>query len=115
MFGIFFFLTKKTLIPIIPQHILKKYRKLVAGKGIADPEGLDEIIIKEDSPDRRNDHRLSEIVVDRGISSSSSGGLEIPRSGVFIRKDNGQTPMEKYAFERWNDNSPSGGPKSDSK
>ena len=40
----------KASSPLIPQSIIDKYRSMIDGRDIADPEGFDEIIIKKDSP-----------------------------------------------------------------
>lgn len=60
----------KSSSPLIPPKILTDYRKMIFGKNIADPEGIDEIIIFESDESRRgsgqgvNDEQaLTEIIV----------------------------------------------------
>jgi len=72
--------------PLIPPGILIQYRQIVQGKNIADPEGVDEIIIKQDSPERHDDEllpscpktcpkaRLVEVVVDDENNNNNRSG-----------------------------------------
>jgi len=88
--------------PVIPDWIWKKYRAKIAGKNIADPEGIDEIVIKKDSPERGQtsrgaDTELLEVVVEETH----------PRFGFLTQAEEDsqsrQTEKEKIAMERWND------------
>lgn len=99
----------KNSSPIIPQHIVEKYREMIAGRAIADPDGLDEIIIKEDSPDRKTTSRqqLIETGTDANNNQPPLIGIIVerpnsapPKSEVFRRE---QSEMEKFQIERWNE------------
>ena len=99
----------KAASPLIPPGILTQYRTIIAGQNIADPEGIDEIIIKRDSPERTNvmqaqqqTKELVEVVVEK---------QHIPRSGRLVVTYNDDAPSQKktiserdrIALERWND------------
>lgn len=46
----------KTSSPMVPTSILQRYREIIDGQNLADPEGMDQLVVKEDSPsdtDRR--------------------------------------------------------------
>jgi hypothetical protein len=96
------FISLKEGSPVIPEWIWKKYRAKIAGKNIADPEGIDEIVIKKDSPERaqvardRSENELIEVVIEETH----------PRFGFLTQAEEDshqQTEQEKIAMERWND------------
>lgn len=95
------FISLKEGSPVIPEWIWKKYRAKIAGKNIADPEGIDEIVIKKDSPERAQvarDHSKNELI-EVVIEETH------PRFGFLTQaeEDHQQTEQEKIAMERWND------------
>jgi hypothetical protein len=109
--------------PLIPPSILTKYRGIIQGQNIADPEGIDEIVIKRDSPEREEllpsvsssrsarDEGLVEVVVDAPPPPLPT----VPRSGRLlvtynddINETRRTTPhtvseMDRIALERWQD------------
>jgi hypothetical protein len=111
--------------PLIPPSILSKYRGIIHGQNIADPEGIDEIVIKTDSPERDEElipqqsrrrrsvqqrSEVVEVVVDPGPPSPSP---RVPRSGRLLvtYNDDARTApppqslseKDRIALERWND------------
>ena len=94
----------KASSPLIPPLLLQQYRAMIDGANIADPEGVDEIIIKRDSPERvdgdanagvavgrRRGSALVEVLVDSCDAADKtvvSGGAQqqtnIPRAGRLI-------------------------------
>lgn len=103
----------KNSSPLIPQHIYAEYRKLIAGRGIADPDGLDEIIIKEDSPLRKGgpasdggidkESRQGDKELRQGDKESRQGGDKELRQVVVETPARDLSPMELIQMERWNE------------
>lgn len=107
--------------PAIPASILNTYRSKIAGTSYADPENIDEIVVKEDSPPRQSNRRnnsvaaaevtaLSEIVIDKptdectppragrlmrrsySFSAGVADSTETPHSGFLHRSEERQQP-----------------------
>ena len=111
--------------PLIPPSILVQYRTIIHGQNIADPEGVDEIIIKRDSPSRDEDDELVGGRLNEGARAMrrNTDVVEVvvdphnivPRSGRLMvtyndgARDGGQPPppplseRDRIALERWND------------
>lgn len=91
----------KSNSPLIPGFLLVEYRKMIAGQHIADPEGIDEIIVNHDDDDE--------------TSTSSSNtpqrpdvriqiAEEIPSASILHPTKPTATflnPADRIAFERW--------------
>ena len=109
----------KASSPLIPQSIIDKYRSMIDGRDIADPEGFDEIIIKKDSPlrviEEQNEllprtqnsvpsHHPPDLV--EVIVEDSSELTPPPRAGRLVvtynTNDDAMSEMDRIAFERWN-------------
>ena len=94
----------KSNSPLIPMKLMNEYRVMIAGQHIADPEGIDEIIVNRDdsetvsssSPVKAPDVRIEMLEEAEVIPTSQI--LEAPRDKLrFVN------PADRIAFERWND------------
>lgn len=112
----------KLASPLIPGSILDTYRQKIAGTKYADPENIDEIIVKEDSPDRVSQRRnnsntrrtveaealitsdptrrnsetgLTHIVIER----YGEGSDDIPRAGRLKRRSHSVSSPEMIASD----------------
>mgnify|MGYP001063145645 CR=1 FL=1 len=93
----------KSNSPLIPGFLIVEYRKMISGQHIADPEGIDEIIVNHDNsdttssssltPDHRPDVRI-QVPQESPVPSSS---ILQPLQGSTVSL----TPADRIAFERW--------------
>jgi hypothetical protein len=101
------FISLKEASPVIPEWIWKKYRLKIAGKNIADPEGIDEIVIKKDSPTRSerldDDTESFEVVVDKPPVEPRFGFLSQAEEDMHSLVPSTRSEQDKIAMERWND------------
>lgn len=112
------FRSLKESSPAIPHWIWKRYRNQIAGMNIADPDGVDEIVIKRDSPIVSRKHLIPppqlrtefEVVVDRPAPGTESnprfGLLTSEEELAYTRPKNFEANLsakDRIALERWND------------
>jgi hypothetical protein len=95
----------KSSSPLIPPKILADYRAMIFGKNIADPEGIDEIIIFENVPEATEVQDgplggidetgvpLNEVVVENPTQEPT----QEPTSMIF-------NPTDAEELERWKEN-----------
>lgn len=99
----------KEASPAIPPWIWKKYRIMIHDKNVADPEGVDEIVIKRDSPilrgaSKKQQQQQAPVEVVIQIEEDTN-----PRYGLLTREDEAKhtsppiSEKDKIALERWKD------------
>ena len=113
----------KEASPLIPSWILKRYRILIKDQNVADPEGIDDIMIKKDSPDRTNtkrnvsmppllvsdpiESRLEAVVIDDENAFPRFGFLTRTEENAYMTapatSETTTSTAEKITLERWKD------------
>lgn len=86
----------KSSSPLIPPKILDDYRAMIFGKNIADPEGIDEIIIFENVAEAVEATEATEAQDGEGVPLNEVV-VETPTSMIFNPTDTGE-------LERWKEN-----------